>query len=791
VVLMVVGHTHRNVVLPHVRGSFTRLGNRILGDGGFWEVSTASHIDWPVQSRLLEIAAGDGIVSIFTTMLDLSSAPDSGGDLSNPTSLASLARELAYNDPTEKAKHGVADTDRHGDLDDRNTQLLVPAPFTINAPQLWGSSVALGRNADGRLELFGTDSGNQVWHRAQVTPDTDSWFDWALFGGLMRSIAVDADLDGRLEVFGVNSVGEVWHRWQITGGWSAWTSLGNVNARSIAVARDSSGRLVVFVTTVDGDIMHFRQTVANATTWLSWSSFGGAVTDPALPFTLFRKVAAETNADGRVQVLAITDYGALYSRTLIATGAWTWTDWTSIPARVPLTAVAMSRNNDGRLQFHVVDSDRRVFESSQTSVGAPTWRTWIALDGGQTRMTQVTARLNSPGRIEVFGVDNTGRVWRRQQTAVNSRNYTTWTDFAGTLRPDVPAVVVPLQARASTPITAVARGSDRVDAFAVAGDGRTMTNWMNATAGWTGWVHLSGGVASTGGAGSPVTSVHRTGQRVDVFTVDNGDHHVWSAFSNTSTDWSNWFQIGTLSCRPGSTVTAVSRNANQLDLFTTASDGRIMSISWSAAGGWAADWFQVFGGIAAPGSTVTAISRNANHLDLFMVGTDNYIYSTYWDVATGWSSWFRLRSWQARSDATVTAVARHQNQIDLFTTGLDNRIISISWTDPGGWAAEWFTIGNAFAASPSTVTALARSSTHLDLFIVDQSSHQVSTAVWDIATGWSSWRSLSAVAVNGSHVGAVSRSPDHMDLLFVDFNVQTMQWDSASGWTPPFRVVGD
>ena len=54
-------------------------------DGGFWEISTASHIDWPIQSRIIEIAAspeaqqagefggasGPATISIFTTMVDI------------------------------------------------------------------------------------------------------------------------------------------------------------------------------------------------------------------------------------------------------------------------------------------------------------------------------------------------------------------------------------------------------------------------------------------------------------------------------------------------------------------------------------------------------------------------------------------------------------------------------------------------------------------------------------------------------------------------------------------------
>ena len=56
------GHTHRNQMWAHKAAG---------GDGGFWEINTASHIDFPQQSRLIELVDNqDGSLSIFTTMLD-------------------------------------------------------------------------------------------------------------------------------------------------------------------------------------------------------------------------------------------------------------------------------------------------------------------------------------------------------------------------------------------------------------------------------------------------------------------------------------------------------------------------------------------------------------------------------------------------------------------------------------------------------------------------------------------------------------------------------------------------
>lgn len=114
VVLWVNGHTHRNEVVPHPRE----------GRGGFWEVNTASHIDFPQQSRIVELADnGDGTLSVFATVLDSAGPESFGGAVGDPVRLAALSRELAGNDWQEREE------ERRGKPEDRNVELLVPAPF--------------------------------------------------------------------------------------------------------------------------------------------------------------------------------------------------------------------------------------------------------------------------------------------------------------------------------------------------------------------------------------------------------------------------------------------------------------------------------------------------------------------------------------------------------------------------------------------------------------------------------------------------------------------------------------
>ncbi len=107
-----------------------------------------------------------------------------------------------------------------------------------------------------------------------------------------------------------------------------------------------------------------------------------------------------------------------------------------------------------------------------------------------------------------------------------------------------------LTARDLTPINVIARYPEHLDVFAIASDGRTMSNWWDHTSGWAGWFHVKGGIASPGGTGSPITAVARYAGHLDLFTIGT-NNKVYSCWWNAKTGWHNWFPIGNLQCRSG------------------------------------------------------------------------------------------------------------------------------------------------------------------------------------------------------------------------------------------------
>ena len=112
------GHTHRNEVIPHARDAGAPVG------GGFWELNTAAHIDWPEQSRIVELVDNrDGTLSVFGTIVDQAGPVSVPRRRLDGLGMASLSRELSANDWQDRTDF------RRGTLEDRNVELVVPAPF--------------------------------------------------------------------------------------------------------------------------------------------------------------------------------------------------------------------------------------------------------------------------------------------------------------------------------------------------------------------------------------------------------------------------------------------------------------------------------------------------------------------------------------------------------------------------------------------------------------------------------------------------------------------------------------
>jgi metallophosphoesterase (TIGR03767 family) len=117
VIAYVAGHTHNNRVDLYRKGK-----------SGFWQINTASHADWPQQSRLIEVMDNqDGTLSLFNTVLDQAGpiaapAPGTAAAGFTDAQLGGLSRVLAWNDPQRVTP------DERGRKQDRNVELVLRDP---------------------------------------------------------------------------------------------------------------------------------------------------------------------------------------------------------------------------------------------------------------------------------------------------------------------------------------------------------------------------------------------------------------------------------------------------------------------------------------------------------------------------------------------------------------------------------------------------------------------------------------------------------------------------------------
>ncbi|WCC79253.1 TIGR03767 family metallophosphoesterase [Cutibacterium equinum] len=115
VIAWVNGHVHANNITAHKHLLDPRRS--------WWEINTASHVDFPQMARIIEIADNhDGTVSVFTTLVESNAPYQADYDTTDPDGLASLYREFGANDLHTMKR-------RLGESRDRNTELLLAHPW--------------------------------------------------------------------------------------------------------------------------------------------------------------------------------------------------------------------------------------------------------------------------------------------------------------------------------------------------------------------------------------------------------------------------------------------------------------------------------------------------------------------------------------------------------------------------------------------------------------------------------------------------------------------------------------
>jgi GH25 family lysozyme M1 (1,4-beta-N-acetylmuramidase) len=284
------------------------------------------------------------------------------------------------------------------------------------------SEPAIGKNADGRLEVFSVGKSGELVTTFQKAPNGE-WTGWFNLGGkLAGTPAVGKNEDGRLEIFARGSDHAIWHAWQAgpNGKIGSFVSLGgDVDADPVVTANED-GRLELFVAGGDGYIYHMWQIKPNGG-WSSWvtlgAKVGGGLEEPR----------ALRLGNGTIVVVAkgIGDDALWITKQKAPNGGWT--DWTSLGGQLT-SAPAMGKNQDGRLEIFARGTDGALWHLWETAPGAG-FGGWHSLGG---IVYDPTVAADKDGRLEVFVRGSDGKLHRNRQVAPNS-GWESWTAMGGAM----------------------------------------------------------------------------------------------------------------------------------------------------------------------------------------------------------------------------------------------------------------------------------------------------------------------------------------------------------------------
>lgn len=209
-------------------------------------------------------------------------------------------------------------------------------PFHVASDQRWQKMV-VGANEDGRLEVFALAGDGSPWVTwQQRDPNLPAWHDWVQVSawvdltetGKFEELAVSRNRDGRLEVFGLTENDKIWHAWQYLPNnppWCGWSELNPESDRQwqkIAAGTNKDGRLELFSIDSERKVCHTWQREPGG----SWSAWGQLQFDHQQHLQ-FKDLVAAANQDGRLEVFGVSSNNDAVWRTRQREPNGGWREW--------------------------------------------------------------------------------------------------------------------------------------------------------------------------------------------------------------------------------------------------------------------------------------------------------------------------------------------------------------------------------------------------------------------------------------------------------------------------------
>jgi hypothetical protein len=270
------------------------------------------------------------------------------------------------------------------------------APDAIDV-QRWNRPVDLGNpvagsvfgqltmayDVDGRVEVFGTDAGGNIWWKYQnpnrivqktiertppgthekitvtvdeIAPPLTPWGDWVQLPGGLSQIIARRLADGRIILFGINRTGDLYRNEQKiaralkAADWSGWVQMddgpnGTTGVFSaMAPNLDKAGAMNLFALNTRGQILHARQSPPCCPSWASWTTTGFIREG-------VQAVAAGMDGNDDLVVAALDRTKVHQANYQLDVEAQQWSGWLPFGTAGDPSALALDYNADGRLTY--------------------------------------------------------------------------------------------------------------------------------------------------------------------------------------------------------------------------------------------------------------------------------------------------------------------------------------------------------------------------------------------------------------------------------------------------------
>jgi hypothetical protein len=264
------------------------------------------HINWPAAPDY-SIAAGQAMADTSYPMAEaaLRKLQNPANTPAPGSSVAMAASKDGIDTAFALDKQGVLySSDNPTGHAPANWTPVTDFPGSLTPGSL--ASVAATTTADGRIALFALDRLGQIYYRWSDSSGA-SFSPWAHLDGHLNSIAVARNSNGALQIFGTDSTGAVLTRSQVMNAdfvsayapatpvpgldtWTGWETFSGLNLYKVVALAHSNGLIEVDgIAPGGGGLFHMRQTAVNSvhpsSGWTPWSEafYGqGSLTDIAV-----------------------------------------------------------------------------------------------------------------------------------------------------------------------------------------------------------------------------------------------------------------------------------------------------------------------------------------------------------------------------------------------------------------------------------------------------------------------------------------------------------------------------